>query len=65
MFTKIKNFFNKKRRTTTAKTVDKLTNGLSPEDILRYKNLIPNLVYEFSDENMSNKKRTKSFSKKI
>ena len=64
MFTKIKNFFNKKRRTTTAKTVDKLTNGLSPEDILRYKNLIPNLVYEFSDENMSNKKRTKSFSKK-
>ena len=54
MFNKIKNVFNSRRQTAT----------VNIEDILLYKNLIPNLVDEFSDENVLSKKRSNSFSKK-
>ena len=61
---KIKNLFKSRRNTVSTKKLDKLDNGLTIDDMIRYKNLIPNLLDEFIDQNKSNKRRANSFSLK-
>ena len=61
---KIKNLFKSKRNTVSTKKLDKLDNGLTIDDMIRYKNLIPNLLDEFVDQSNSNKRRANSFSLK-
>ena len=61
---KLKNLFKSKKNTVSTKQLDKLDNGLTIDDMIRYKNLIPNLLDEFIDQNKSNKRRANSFSLK-
>ena len=60
---KLKNLFKAKRNTVSAKSITNLSN-LTIDGILRYKNLIPNLLDEFIDKNTLNIKRSNSFSSK-
>ena len=60
---KLKNLFKAKRNTVSAKSITDLSN-LTIDGILRYKNLIPNLLDEFIDKNTLNIKRSNSFSSK-
>ena len=62
---KIKNLFKgKKGSIFSTKDLNSLNNGLTQEDLKRYKNLIPNLLDEFIDQNNQNQKRSGSFSSK-
>ena len=62
---KIKNLFKtKKGSIISTKDLNSLNNGLTREDFQRYKNLIPNILDEFIEENKQNQKRSGSFSSK-
>ena len=65
MFEKIKNFFIPKRRnSTSSKDLNKVSNGVTNDNLKKYKTLIPNLIDEFLDDNSLKKKRTNSFTEK-
>ena len=65
MFEKFKKLFKSNKKAVSEKKLDKLNDGLTIEDILRYKNLIPNLLDEFIlDKNELNHRKSNSFNKK-
>ena len=61
---KLKNLFKNKRNSSSTKNITDLNNGLALDNILRYKNLIPNLLDEFIENNEVNPIRANSFSSK-
>ncbi len=64
MFSKLKNFFKSKKKINSTKEDDDLNKKLPKESKIHYENIIPNLVDEFIDKNISDKKRSNSFSQK-
>ena len=62
--TKLKNLFKNKKNSSSTKEINDLNNGLTIDDILRYKNLIPNLLDEFIDQCKLTTIRSNSFSSK-
>ena len=64
MFSKLKNFFKNKKKNNSTKANDDLNKGLPKENKIHYENIIPNLVNEFINKNISDKKRSNSFSSK-
>ena len=65
MLEKFKKLFKSNKKAVSEKKLDKLNDGLTIEDILRYKNLIPNLLDEFIiDKKELNHRKSNSFNKK-
>ena len=62
--TKLKNLFKNKKNSSSTKEINDLNNRLAIDDILRYKNLIPNLLDEFIDHCKLTTIRANSFSSK-
>ena len=65
MLEKFKKLFKSNKKAVSEKKLDKLNDGLTIEDILRYKNIIPNLLDEFIlDKKELNHWKSNSFNKK-
>ena len=62
--TKLKHLFKNKKISSSTKEINDLNNRLTIDDILRYKNLIPNLLDEFIDQCKLTTIRSNSFSSK-